>query len=471
MTWPRKALADVAVIGPPQPNTPVGDRSEVTFLPMSAVDELKNRHSDGEVRTWAEVRSGFSRFQDGDVLFSKITPCMENGKITVARRLKNGVGAGSTEFMVIRPGPGLHADFLAHYLLQEDIRKAAKSVMAGAVGQQRVPRSFVEQLKIPTPPITAQQRIVATLEMHISRLEAAEAATLRISENIKRARTSVLKAGVEGLLVPTEADLARKHGRSYEHASVLLERIREERRSQWANDGARGTCKEVAPPNAVGLSPLPEGWVWVTLGQLTTVITSGSRNWAKHYADQGPLFVRAQDIKTDKLLINDLAHVKPPQGTEGSRTALRVGDLLLTITGANVTKAAIVQDDLGEAYVSQHVGLCRPVSKALASFLHFWIIAPSGGRSWLLKAAYGAGKPGLNLDHLRNLPVPLPPLVEQARIAAELERRLSVLEKCEETVAKVRQRSGSLRQAVLKAAFSGTLVHESSRQRNEEAAL
>jgi type I restriction enzyme S subunit len=99
------------------------------------------------------------------------------------------------------------------------------------------------------------------------------------------------------------------------------------------------------------------------------LITSGSRGWAKYYSDSGPLFIRAQDINTDRLRFDGIAHVKPPQNSEGSRTRVQVADLLVTVTGANVTKTALVDLDLGEAYVSQHVALVRPVDALVALWL------------------------------------------------------------------------------------------------------
>ena len=118
----------------------------------------------------------------------------------------------------------------------------------------------------------------------------------------------------------------------------------------------------------------------------------------------------------------------------------------------------MIYQELVEAYVSQHIGLVKLIAKALAAYLYYWIIAPTHGRRILEKDAYGAGKPGLNLENLRELPIALPPLAEQERIVAEVERRLSVVAVNEKAIATNLSRAERLRQSILQQAFSGRLV-------------
>ncbi len=158
------------------------------------------------------------------------------------------------------------------------------------------------------------------------------------------------------------------------------------------------------------------------------------------------------------MRITGAAHVRPPESAEGKRTKVVPGDILIIITGANVTISALVEHDVGEAYVSQHVGLCRPVRADLGSYIQLWLTAPGGGQPQLEDCAYGAGKPGLNLANIRGVTVLLPPLAEQTRIVAEVERRLSVLDALTDTVATNLARCARLRQSILKRAFEGKLV-------------
>jgi type I restriction enzyme S subunit len=324
-------------------------------------------------------------------------------------------------------------------------------------------------------PLPEQHRIVEAIDSYLTRLDDAVASLKRVQAKLKAYRASVLKVAVEGRLVPTEASLARAEKRAYEPAEALLARILKERRRRWEeaelaklkaaaktpkDDKWKAKYEEPVAPDTSTLPELPEGWCWASLAQLTTHITSGSRGWAEYYSKGGATFVRAQDIKTDALAFDKIAHVSPPRGAEGARTSVSQFDLLITITGANVTKAALVEDSLGEAYVSQHVGLCRPVLTQLAPYLHLFIVCPSGGRRVLEKAAYGAGKPGLNLDNLKELAVALPAAAEAARVVEQCAVLLSVAENLAETATHDLNSVRKLRQAVLKWAFDGRLLDQ-----------
>ncbi|MBK7758552.1 MAG: restriction endonuclease subunit S [Deltaproteobacteria bacterium] len=118
------------------------------------------------------------------------------------------------------------------------------------------------QVEFPLPPVTEQRALLEAFEAHESVLDAAEQGLKRVQAKLKHARASVLKAAVEGRLVPTEAALARAEGRRYEPASALLARVLAERRARWAERGERGKYKEPVAPETEGLPELPEGWVW-----------------------------------------------------------------------------------------------------------------------------------------------------------------------------------------------------------------
>jgi type I restriction enzyme S subunit len=308
-----------------------------------------------------------------------------------------------------------------------------------------------QQARFPLAPIDEQREIVAELEKQFSRLDEAVANLQRVKANLKRYKASVLKAAVEGRLVETEATLARREGRTYETGEQLLQRILEGRRAKWVG---RGKYKLPASPSVDELQPLPDGWTWVTADQLAYLITSGSRGWGDFYSDTGVLFIRAQDIKTDALNLPDAARVDVPVDAEGTRSSVSEGDILVTITGANVTKSALVPA-LGElAFVSQHVALMKLSVSETAPFVFSWIVSPANGRKTLESLAYGAGKPGLSLEQVRSLPIALPPIAEQSRIVAEVDRHLSIIREVEAEIDANLQRALALRQSCLAAAFA-----------------
>ncbi|KXS31756.1 MAG: Type I restriction enzyme EcoKI specificity protein [Candidatus Gallionella acididurans] len=130
---------------------------------MAAVDEISGSIADSQVRTFAEVKKGYTHFMDNDVLFAKITPCMENGKAAIARSLIGGLGFGSTEFHVLRSNGEVLPDWLFYFVRQPHFRTEAKRNFTGTAGQQRVPTAFLASALVPVPPLEEQHRIVDIL--------------------------------------------------------------------------------------------------------------------------------------------------------------------------------------------------------------------------------------------------------------------------------------------------------------------
>ena len=212
-------------------------------------------------------------------------------------------------------------------------------------------------------------------------------------------------------------------------------------------------------------------WKEASFGQLTSLVTSGSRDWAKYYSGTGELFIRAQNLKYDELDLTEKAYVRLPTKTEGTRTLVQKNDLLITITGANVTKSALIEKDLGTAYVSQHVALCRPIKGVYPKFLYWFIVAEAAGRRQLNKAAYGAGKPGLNLDNIKSVQIFIPSYQEQVAVVEAIEHKLFVSKQMEQDINIAISNCEALRQSILKKAFSGKLVAQDSNDEPASALL
>src|SRR5439155_11876125 len=168
--------------------------------------------------------------------------------------------------------------------------------------------------------------------------------------------------------------------------------------------------------------------------------------------------IRAQNINSDFLNLDDIAFVRPPVSAEGLRTKVQQYDILITITGANVTKSALVAKPTEDAYVSQHVALVRLRDVRLAKFLFHCVISPARGRKQLQAAAYGQGKPGLNLENIRGVVVGLPPLAEQQEIVRRVEGLFALADQLELRLSKARGQVDKLTPSLLALAFAGKLV-------------
>ncbi len=162
--WPRKSLGDVCEINPRLLRAhDLSDDRMVSFVPMASVDEVEGRITQAQVRPFGDVKKGYTSFRDADVLFAKITPCMENGKSAIADELVSGYGFGSTEFHVLRAGPEVLPQWVFYFVRQQRFREEAKRNFTGTAGQQRVPTAFISSAFIPVPPIAEQRRIVDLL--------------------------------------------------------------------------------------------------------------------------------------------------------------------------------------------------------------------------------------------------------------------------------------------------------------------
>ena len=164
--WEERPLGVVCTIKPPksEARAKLADTDAVSFAPMEDLGIGVKYLQPHRTRPLAEVNGSYTYFADGDVLLAKITPCFENGKLGVARGLMNGVGFGSSEYIVLRPAPTLDAEFLYYYLARPAFLEEGAGTMTGAVGHKPVPKELAESYPVPLPPLAEQRRIVAILD-------------------------------------------------------------------------------------------------------------------------------------------------------------------------------------------------------------------------------------------------------------------------------------------------------------------
>ena len=167
---------------------------------------------------------------------------------------------------------------------------------------------------------------------------------------------------------------------------------------------------------------IPKEWDVVTLDSVSSTVTSGSRDWAQFYSDEGPLFVRIGNLTREHInfRFDSIMHVRPPQNGDGQRTKLEAGDILISIT-ADLGVIGVVPEHFGEAYINQHVALVRPISSLINSrFVGHYLAGPVM-QTYIAKLNDAGAKAGLNLPTIRNLLTAKPSLTEQIQISERLD--------------------------------------------------
>lgn len=339
------------------------------------------------------------------------------------------------------------------YLHTGEFRRVAQwTTNIAHLGAQR----FAE-MDFPLAPMAEQDRIVEAIESYLSRLSDAVATLERVERNLKRYRASVLKAAVEGRLVPTEAALAKQEGRDYEHASGWLDRILAERRRRWGASGKKGKYEEPEPPDSRNLPVLPEGWCWATWEQLSARVTVGHvGKMVDEYVPSGIPFLRSQNVRPNYFDPSGLKFITEEFHQRLVKSSLEPGDLLIVRSGS-VGVACAVPSSLPVANCSDLV-IVKQVVGVDPRFGAYYM--NSMAKSTVRKEQVGIALTHFNTQSAAALPIPVPPMAEQRRIVAEADRLLSVIDEIEAQVASDLGRCRRLRQSILKWAFEGKLADQ-----------
>jgi type I restriction enzyme S subunit len=353
------------------------------------------------VREWTTKPLKFAKH--GDVLICVVGATV--GKLNLAIDCAIGRSVAA-----IRPRSALASEYLYFMLMPFTLRLRSDSrgSAQGVIG-----KAELAAVKVRVPSHNEQALIVAKVKDLMAlcdKLEAQQQARCKLQSSMRiPTLQAVASATSPQELQTTWARLAANFGQLF-HAPENVRLLRD----VIFDLALRGTllpeASQAFPADGADheAGPLPSGWQWRTLAELSEYITSGSRGWKSYMTNAGDSFIRSQDIRQDALIFENPAYVTLPKKAEGKRTLVQAGDLLLTITGGNVGKCAVVPTLPQDAYVSQHVALIRLRESWLSELVHFWMVNAFGGREFLSKYIYG-DKPGLNLSQVGSVLVPVPP--------------------------------------------------------------
>ena len=471
-------IADVIGGGTPRTDEPKnfvdGEVPWVTPADLSGYTEKLIERGARNITQRGLASSGARLMPKGTVLFSSRAPI---GYVAIAA---NPISTNQGFKSFVLPH-GVSPDYVYYYL------KAAKYVavsLASGTTFLEISGAKAKQIPLPLAPEGEQPRSVAEIEKQVTRLDAAVAALKRVQANLKRYRATVLKAACEGRLVPTEAGLARKEGRSYETGEQLLARILEERRAKWEadqlakvhasgkspqSDDWKKKYKEPATPNASILPVLPDGWIWVTLDQ---VICSGPQNGLYKPASaygSGTAILRIDDYQVDFCRTREDLRLLQTSAEENALYALTPGDIVLNRVNSptHLGKCTTVAPALCPCVFESNMMRFRASDLVYPEWLTAVLQTADGKARLTANAKWAVNQASINQQDVKQTPVPLPPITEQARILAAVRRQLSINSKLAEELDITVRHGDRLRQSILKDAFEGKLVPQDA---NDEPA-
>ena len=465
-------------IGPFGSNLKVSDYRE-DGVPLVFVRDIRSRNFGGPstrfVSTEKATQLNAHKVFSGDLLLTK----MGDPPGDTAVYPKNlGPAVITADCIRLKTNPGLTSSrFLEHWLRSPEQKESILSETKG-VAQQKLSLKRFREIKTRLPPIPEQYRIVEALDSYLTRLDAATEGLKRVEANLKRYRASVLKAAVEGRLVPTEAELARREGRDYEPASVLLERILKERRRRWeeselakmkakgkvpANDKWKSKYKEPIAPDVEGLPELPEGWCWASFDSLLSGIEAGK---SFKCDERPPGLAETGVVKVSAVSWGDFDENESKTCTNPALVnddlIIKTGDFL--ISRANtlqlVGAVVIVKTVQKRVMLSDKILRLRTIGRLDEWLLE--VLRSSLGREQIEGLASGNQDSMRNIgqERIRRITIPLPPLVEIKGILGILENAAVVERRVELGAANSLIRLERLRQSILKWAFEGKLVDQ-----------
>ena len=417
------------------PRVEANDNMLAAFIPMEAISAVYGSDYHYYERKWKEIKSGFTQFADGDIAFAKITPCFQNRKSAVFSNLPNGIGAGTTELKVLRPyGETINRFYTLYFL--ESPYFIDEATFKGTANQQRIVVGYLENKLFPLPPIEEQRRIagkIAEVLPIADRYGEIQTKLDNLNVELKNIlKKSVLQEAIQGKLVPQiEAEGT---------AQELLEQIQQEKqklakegklKKSALNDsiifkGDDNKYYEQIDTKCIDISEsipfeVPIGWCWTRLSVISNLYTGNSiseTEKATRYTNvQGMEYIGTKDVSFNHV-VNYANGIAIPNEHISQFKIAPSKSVLLCIEGGSAGRK-IAQIEKSVCFGNK---LCCfvPYVMATSKYIYFYLQSPYFFENFRGNIAGIIG--GVSVNTLKSLLIPLPPLKEQKRIVAQIEK-------------------------------------------------
>ena len=401
--WKIKKLGEISHIKPPkrEARNRLNPSDIVSFVPMEDLGIDQKLLEPAKERMLSEVEGSYTYFAENDVLLAKITPCFENGKLGIAKNLRNGIGFGSSEYIVFRTCDSLYNEFLYYFLSQEGFRVNGAKNMSGAVGHKRVAKDFIEQTLIPLPPLPEQKRIVAILDEVF-------AAIGKAKENAEKNLAN-----------------ARELFESYLH-------------NVFANPG--------------------KDWEEKRLGKIIGEMLTGPFGSMLHktdYVENGIPVVNPQNIVNGEIVQLQKTMINKETFNRLKRYALKENDIIMARRGEMGRCAVVKKENTGWLCGTGSI-IIRTHKSANEYFIKL-CLSSKKVKTILDDASIGTTMSNLNQGILMQVPIHLPPLNEQKQIMNKLDALSLEIKNLESVYQQKVASLDELKKSILDKAFRGEL--------------
>ena len=395
------------------PKVQADDDLEASFVTMSDISPGIKSQFDFIVRKWGEIKKGHMQFANGDVAFAKISPCFENRKSMILDGLKNGIGAGTTELIVLR-NPSIDNKYTFLFISSEEFIRHARNTYKGVVGQQRINLDFVKNYPMPLPPLSEQRRLVARIESLFAKLDAAREKVQSVLDSHETRKAALLHAAFAGKLT---AKWREEQGES-SHA--------------WRIEKLENLCEKIT----CGKTPKND------------------------ISPQGEIpYLKVYNIVNDKIDFRSKPQYisRDVHETKLKSSILKPNDVIMNIVGPPLRKIAIIPDTYPEWNMNQAIVRFRPKEGLDYHFLYYALLNPETLDDVVQRTKGVVGQANISITQSRNLKIKVPPLPEQQEIVRILDRLLAREQRARQAAEETLTAIDRMKQSILARAFRGEL--------------
>lgn len=436
--WDFVRLGKIVQINPPRYKPEMDDAELCSFVPMKAVSDKFGIIDNIETKPFGKIKNGYTSFKENDVLFAKITPCMENGKAAIARNLINGFGYGTTEFFVLRCSNMVSNMFLYYLVRSQSFRDSAKPNMTGTVGQRRVPKAYLDNYKFPIPPLLEQKRIVQKLSSMLGKLKEARELIVEAKETFEERRAAILNKAFTGELTKKW----REENPDVESAAINLHKSFESVKNQY--ERVCLDCKS----KGIGKPKRPEIIKYFNQNKIKDLGDKGLNGWCETDFVNFCILQRGFDLPTTKRIIGKYPVVSSSGIIDYHIESKVKGPGFTVGRSGSVGKTFYVEED----YWPLNTTL---FSKELIGndprYAFYYLSAFD-----FLKYSSSTAVPTLNRNNFSDALIKVPPVIEQKEIVRILDKLLEHEDEAKALI-DMQEQIDLLEKSMLSKAFRGEL--------------